>query len=54
MYFRIKNNKMKTHYTRVSTLNQKVERQFEKQHLRETIYIDKISGSIPFQKDHKL
>ena len=41
---------MKARYIRVSTLNQKIERQFEKQHLGETIYIDKISGSIPFSK----
>ncbi|TRX34983.1 recombinase family protein [Flavobacterium sp. ZT3R18] len=41
---------MKARYIRVSTLNQKIERQFEKQHQNEIIYIDKISGSTPFSK----
>lgn len=41
---------MKARYIRVSTLNQKIERQFEKQYSGELIYIDKISGSIPFSK----
>lgn len=37
-------------YLRVSTLNQKIERQLEKQYPDEKIYIDKISGSIPFSQ----
>lgn len=41
---------MKARYIRISTLNQKIERQIEKQHQGETIYIDKVSGSIPFSK----
>lgn len=41
---------MKARYIRVSTLNQKIERQFEKQHQDEIIYIDKISGSTLFSK----
>ena len=41
---------MKARYVRISTLNQKIERQIEKQHQGEIIYIDKISGSIPFSK----
>lgn len=41
---------MKARYIRVSTLNQKIERQLEKQYPDEKIYIDKISGSIPFAK----
>jgi len=41
---------MKARYIRVSTINQKVGRQLEKQYSDEKIYIDKISGSIPFAK----
>lgn len=41
---------MKARYIRVSTLNQKIERQLEKQYPDEKIYIDKISGSIPFSQ----
>lgn len=41
---------MKARYIRVSTLNQKIERQLQKQYPDEKIYIDKISGSIPFAK----
>ena len=41
---------MKARYIRVSTLNQKIERQLEKQFPDEKIYIDKISGSIPFSQ----
>lgn len=39
---------MKGRYIRVSTLNQKIERQLQKQHQDDIIYIDKVSGSIPF------
>ena len=39
---------MKARYIRVSTINQKIERQILKQHSEEKLYIDKISGSIPF------
>lgn len=39
---------MKARYIRVSTINQKIERQMLKQHSEEKLYIDKISGSIPF------
>lgn len=42
--------KMKARYIRVSTLNQKIERQLERQYSAEKIYIDKISGSIPFNQ----
>ncbi|BFM44096.1 recombinase family protein [Flavobacterium sp. CFS9] len=41
---------MKARYVRVSTLNQKTERQIVKQYPDEGIYIDKVSGSIPFSK----
>lgn len=41
---------MKARYIRVSTLNQKIERQLIKQYPGELLYIDKISGSIPFAK----
>jgi DNA invertase Pin-like site-specific DNA recombinase len=41
---------MKARYIRVSTLNQKIERQLKKNHQGEIIYIDKVSGSIPFSK----
>jgi DNA invertase Pin-like site-specific DNA recombinase len=41
---------MKARYIRVSTLNQKIERQLEKQYPDEKIYIDKLSGSIPFSE----
>ncbi|WP_289058584.1 recombinase family protein [uncultured Flavobacterium sp.] len=39
---------MKSRYIRVSTLNQKIERQIARQYPDEKIYIDKISGSVPF------
>jgi len=42
--------KMKARYIRVSTLNQKIERQIAKQYPDEKIYIDKISGLIPFSQ----
>jgi DNA invertase Pin-like site-specific DNA recombinase len=41
---------MKARYIRVSTLNQKIERQIAKQYPQEEIYIDKVSGSVPFCK----
>ncbi|MDM1397768.1 recombinase family protein [Myroides odoratimimus] len=41
---------MKARYIRVSTLNQNIERQLIKQYPEELLYIDKISGSIPFAK----
>lgn len=41
---------MTVRYIRVSTLNQKIERQLINQHEDEKLYIDKISGSIPFSK----
>lgn len=37
-------------YVRVSTLNQKIERQLRNQHEGEMLYIDKVSGSTPFIK----
>lgn len=39
---------MKVRYIRVSTLNQKIERQLSKEYKDEILYIDKISGAIPF------
>lgn len=39
---------MKARYIRVSTLKQNEERQLAKQHPDEKIFIDKISGAIPF------
>src|SRR5690606_8550081 len=39
---------MEIRYIRVSTLNQKIERQLIKAHQNEIVYIDKISGSVPF------
>ena len=41
---------MKARYIRVSTLKQNEERQLAKQHPDEKIYVDKISGAIPFEK----
>lgn len=41
---------MKARYIRVSTLNQKIERQIKKEYPDEKIYIDRISGSIPFNQ----
>lgn len=41
---------MKARYIRVSTLNQKIERQIARQYVDEKIYIDKVSGSTPFSK----
>lgn len=39
---------MKARYIRVSTLTQNIERQLAKQYKDETLYIDRISGSVPF------
>jgi DNA invertase Pin-like site-specific DNA recombinase len=41
---------MKARYIRISTPDQKLERQLIKQHPDEKIYIDVISGSVPFDK----
>lgn len=41
---------MKARYIRVSTFNQKIERQLQKEYPDEKIYIDRISGSIPFNQ----
>ena len=41
---------MKARYIRVSSLKQNEERQLVRQHKDEKLYIDKISGSIPFEK----
>jgi DNA invertase Pin-like site-specific DNA recombinase len=40
---------MKARYIRVSTSNQKVERQLVKKHQNESLFIDVVSGSIPFK-----
>jgi DNA invertase Pin-like site-specific DNA recombinase len=39
---------MKARYIRVSTSNQKTERQLVKKHINEMLFIDVISGAIPF------
>lgn len=39
---------MKARYNRISTANQKLERQLVKNHIDEKIYNDIISGSVPF------
>lgn len=39
---------MKARYNRISTANQKLERQLAKQHPDEVLYNDVVSGSIPF------
>lgn len=41
---------MKVRYVRVSSLKQNEERQLVRQHPDEKLYIDKISGSIPFEQ----
>ena len=41
---------MKARYIRVSTLKQNEERQLAKQHEGEKLFIDKISGAIPFNE----
>ena len=41
---------MKARYVRVSSLRQNEERQLVRQHPDEKLFIDKISGSIPFEK----
>lgn len=40
---------MKARYIRVSTSNQKTERQLVKKHINEMLFIDVISGAIPFK-----
>jgi len=44
---------MKARYIRVSTPNQKLERQLIKQHPNERLFTDIVSGSIPFTKREK-
>ncbi|TWP31590.1 recombinase family protein, partial [Apibacter muscae] len=44
---------MKARYIRVSTGNQNTQRQLEKQHSEEKLYIDIISGAIPFKQREK-
>ena len=41
---------MKARYVRVSSIKQNEERQLVRQHTDEKLYIDKVSGSIPFEK----
>ena len=41
---------MKARYVRVSTIKQNEERQLVRQHSDEILFIDKISGSVPFEK----
>jgi DNA invertase Pin-like site-specific DNA recombinase len=41
---------MKARYIRVSTLKQNEERQLAKQHPDEKIFVDKVSGTIPFSE----
>jgi len=41
---------MKARYVRVSSLKQNEERQLVRQHPDEKLFIDKISGSVPFEK----
>lgn len=42
--------KMKARYIRVSTGNQNTERQLEKNHPNEKLYIDIVSGAVPFKE----
>lgn len=44
---------MKARYIRVSTGNQKTERQLVKNHPNEALYVDVISGAIPFKERPK-
>lgn len=44
---------MKARYIRVSTANQKTERQLQKSYPDERLYIDIISGAIPFKEREK-
>ena len=44
---------MKARYIRVSTGNQKTERQLVKKHPKEALYVDIISGAIPFRERPK-
>jgi DNA invertase Pin-like site-specific DNA recombinase len=41
---------MKARYNRISTANQSLERQIQKQHPDEVLYNDVVSGSIPFNE----
>tara|TARA_R110002167_G_scaffold243677_1_gene449156 strand:+ start:2571 stop:3170 length:600 start_codon:yes stop_codon:yes gene_type:complete len=41
---------MKARYIRISTASQNLERQLVKQHPNETLFIDVVSGSIPFHQ----
>jgi DNA invertase Pin-like site-specific DNA recombinase len=41
---------MKARYVRVSSIKQNEERQLVRQHTDEKLYLDKVSGSIPFEK----
>ena len=41
---------MKARYVRISTPQQKYERQLRKEHMNEELYIDVLSGSIPFHE----
>lgn len=41
---------MRARYIRVSTIKQNEERQLARQHPNEMIFIDKISGAVPFEK----
>lgn len=41
---------MKARYIRISTANQNLERQLVKQHPNETLFVDVVSGSIPFHQ----
>jgi DNA invertase Pin-like site-specific DNA recombinase len=44
---------MKARYVRVSSIKQNEERQLVRQHTDEELYVDKVSGSIPFEKRPK-
>jgi DNA invertase Pin-like site-specific DNA recombinase len=44
---------MNARYIRISSLNQNEARQVAKKHIDELIFIDKVSGSIPFHKREK-
>ena len=44
---------MNARYIRISSLNQNEARQVAKKHIDEMIFIDKVSGSIPFHKRDK-
>ncbi|RNC88633.1 MAG: recombinase family protein [Allomuricauda sp.] len=44
---------MEARYIRISTPNQKLERQLVKQHPSETLFVDVVSGSIPFNERYQ-